>query len=74
MALVDLDLEVRVADLVFPEAVKVAGLAIDRIHPGNAPDRFFLADRRHAGTVAQALIARRFIEAVNDHFGAGIPP
>jgi len=52
----------------------VAGRSLDRSRPGDSPDRFFLADRRHMGTLAQAELARKFILAVNARFGAGIEP
>ena len=74
VALIDLDLVARLADLVSRDYAVVAGRRLDRPRPGNSPDRFFLADRRHPGTLAQAELARLFILAVNARFGAGIEP
>ena len=61
VALIDLALIARLADLVSRDYVVVAGRRLDRTRPGNSPDRFFLADRRHPGTLAQAELARMFI-------------
>ena len=74
VALLDLALVARLADLVSRDYAVVAGRRLDRSRPGNSPDRFFLADRRHPGTLAQAELARLFILAVNARFGAGIEP
>jgi lysophospholipase L1-like esterase len=74
IALIDLALIARLADLVSREFVVVAGRRLDRTRPGDSADRFFLPDRRHPGTLAQAEVARRFILAVNGRFGAGIEP
>jgi phospholipase/lecithinase/hemolysin len=52
----------------------IEGRKLDRLHPGNTLDRFFLADVRHPGTLGQALMARMFIETVNAKFAAGIAP
>ncbi len=64
----------RLADLVSRDFAVVAGRRLDRSSAGNSPDRFFLADRRHPGTLAQAQLARLFILKVNARFGAGIEP
>ena len=61
VALIDLALVARLADLVSRDYAVVAGRRLDRSRPGNSPDRFFLADRRHPGTLAQAELARLFI-------------
>jgi hypothetical protein len=74
IALIDFDLVARLANLISRDYVVVAGRALDRLHPGNSPDRFFLADLRHPGTLAQAQLARMFIVGVNAQFGAGIEP
>jgi lysophospholipase L1-like esterase len=74
IALIDLALVARLADLVSRDSAVVAGRRLDRSRPGNSPDRFFLADRRHPGTLAQAQLARMFILAINARFGAGIEP
>ena len=74
VALLDLALVARLADLVSRDYAVVAGRRLDRSRPGNSPDRFFLADRRHLGTLANAELAREFIFAVNARFGAGIEP
>ena len=69
VALMDLALVARLADLVSRDSAIVAGRRLDRSRPGNSPDRFFLADRRHLGTLANAELARGFIFAVNARFG-----
>jgi lysophospholipase L1-like esterase len=74
IALLDLALVARIANLVSRDYAIVAGKRLDRSHPGNSRDRFFLADGRHPGTLAQAQLARLFILGVNARFGAGIEP
>jgi hypothetical protein len=74
IALIDFDLAARLANLMSRDYAVVAGRTLDRIRPGNSPDRFFLADLRHPGTLAQAQLARMFILNVNAQFGAGIEP
>jgi lysophospholipase L1-like esterase len=74
VAVLDLALVARLADMVRRDYALVAGRRLDRSRPGNSPDHFFLADRRHPGTMAQALLARLFILEVNARFGAGIEP
>jgi phospholipase/lecithinase/hemolysin len=56
------------------EYVLADGRKLDRLHPGNTLDRFFLADLRHPGTLGQSLMARMFIETVDAKFAAGIAP
>ncbi len=73
-ALLDLDLQVRLGLLRSPRYVQVAEVRLDRLVPGDSPVHFFLDDRRHAGTVAQGLIAQSFVQVVNARFGAGITP
>ena len=73
-ALIDLAWIARLSDLASRDYAVVAGRRLDRRHAGNTPDRFFLADRRHAGTLAQAQLARLFILEVDARFGAGIEP
>jgi phospholipase/lecithinase/hemolysin len=74
VALVDLELATRAANLVSTEYVLADGRKLDRLHPGNTLDRFFLADLRHPGTLGQSLMARMFIETVDAKFAAGIAP
>lgn len=74
VALLDWAQVARLADLVSHDYVFVAGRRLDRSHPGDSPDRFFLADRRHLGTLAQAELAGTFILSVNARFGAGLEP
>ena len=74
IAVLDLALSTRIADRVNHDYAFVAGRWLDRARPGNCPDRVFLADRRHPGTLAQAQLARLFILEINDRFGAGIEP
>ncbi len=74
ITLLDLALVAEIANLVRRDHAIVARKRLDRYHPGNSPDRFFLADGRHPGTLAQAQLARLFILGVNARFGAGIEP
>ena len=74
VALIDLASVARLAELVSHDSAVVAGRRLDRLRPGNSPDRLFLADRRHPGTLAQAQLARLFILEVDGRFGAGIEP
>ena len=74
VALLDLALIARLADLVSRDFVIVAGRRLDRTRPGNSPDHFFLSDRRHPGTLGQAELARMFILTVNARFGTAIEP
>ena len=74
IAVIDLDLTARVANLLSRDYVTVAGRKLDRREPANDLGHFFLADFRHPGTLAQGLLARMFVEAVNVRFGAGIEP
>jgi lysophospholipase L1-like esterase len=70
----DLFLSQQAARLVAPEGLTLAGCRVSRLEPGDEYDRLFLADGRHAGTVAQALIARLFLATVNARLEAGIRP
>jgi phospholipase/lecithinase/hemolysin len=74
IAIVDLDLATRAANLLSPLHVSVAGRRLDRVRPGNDLDHFFLADVRHPGTLGQSLMARMFVDTINERFGAGIAP
>jgi phospholipase/lecithinase/hemolysin len=74
IALIDLDLTARAANLLSRDCVYVGGRKLDRRRPANDLDHFFLADVRHPGTLGQGLMARAFVEAVNARFGAGIEP
>jgi phospholipase/lecithinase/hemolysin len=74
VALIDLDFATRAANVLSAEYTLVDGRKLDRRHPGNALDCFFLADVRHPGTLGQGLMARMFIETVNAKFAAGIAP
>jgi lysophospholipase L1-like esterase len=74
IALIDLDLATRAANLASREYVLVAGHRLDRRRPANALDCFFLADVRHPGTLGQGLMASLFVEVVNQEFAAGITP
>jgi len=73
-ALLDFDRATMLADLISRDYVTAAGRKLDRNRPGNGPDRFFLADSRHPGTLGQALMAAMFIEVVNARFDARIRP
>jgi phospholipase/lecithinase/hemolysin len=74
VALIDLDLATRAANVLSTEYTLIGGRKLDRRHPGNALDCFFLADVRHPGTLGQGLMARMFIDTVNAKFAAGIAP
>jgi lysophospholipase L1-like esterase len=71
---VDLFLSQQVSRIMAPESLKLGGIRISREVAGDAYDHLFLADGRHAGTVAQALIARLFVATVNARLDAGIRP
>ena len=45
------------------------GHRLDRRSPSNQIDHFFLADRRHIGTLGHAFIAQHLIETLNRAFG-----
>jgi hypothetical protein len=72
IAVADLDLYARVANLVSADAITFGGRRIDRSAIGNGPECVFLADRRHAGTVGQGMLARILVDTINARFGAGI--
>ncbi len=74
VALADLDLATRAANLVSARYALVGGRHLDRLHPANDLDHFFLADVRHLGTIGQGLIAQLFVNVVNAEFDAGIEP
>jgi hypothetical protein len=73
VVLIDLALFAQLADQVSHDFI-VSGRRLDRSRPGKSSEFFFLADRRHPGTLAQAELARKFVLAVNARFGAGIEP
>jgi hypothetical protein len=74
IAIADLDLNARIANVVSRDFIPLGGRRIDRTHPGESALSAFLEDRRHAGTVGQALLARVFVQTVNTRFGVGIEP
>jgi hypothetical protein len=74
VALIDLDLATRAANIVNTEYALVGGRKLNRSDPGKDLDCFFLADVRHPGTLGQGLMAQMFIEVVNAKFAAGIAP
>jgi phospholipase/lecithinase/hemolysin len=74
IAVMDLDMTTRFANLVCRDRVVVDGLRMDRANPGNTLDHFFLADWRHPGTVGQGLLAKLFVDTINARFGAGVAP
>jgi len=74
MALIDLDLTNRAADLASLDWVLISGRRLDRVHPANDLDHFFLADVRHPGTLGQGMLARLFVDTLNVRFKAGIRP
>ena len=71
---VDLFLSQQVARLLGPDSLQLAGCRVSRAVAGDEYDRMFLADGRHAGTIAQALIARLFVATVNGRLGASLRP
>jgi len=74
IALLDLDLAMRGANLLSHDQIIVDGLRIDRVHPSDHYEAFFLADGRHIGTVGQGVLARMLIATINQRFDAGIAP
>lgn len=74
IALVDFDLTARVMTLVSRDTLYLGSIVLDRRHPANALDHFFLADSRHPGTLGQGLMAHLIVETLNKRFDMGIPP
>jgi lysophospholipase L1-like esterase len=74
IAVLDLDMSTRIANLVNRDQFILGGVAMDRCRPGNGLDSFFLADGRHPGTMGQGLMAMMFVNTINRRFQAGIPP
>jgi phospholipase/lecithinase/hemolysin len=74
IAIMDLDLATRIANLLSPDHVYLAGRRLDRLRSGQDLEHFFLADRRHPGTLGQSMLAQMLIDTINDRFGAGIEP
>lgn len=73
VAVADFDLQSRVAKALAGDIVPVDGHRIFRGASGDEPTNFFLADRRHAGTIGQALLARLIVDTINARFQATIP-
>lgn len=74
VAVLDLDLAMRIANLLSRDHVIVGGRRYDRTRPSNRHESLFLADGRHLGTIGQGVIARMFIDTINHRFAAGIAP
>jgi hypothetical protein len=74
IALADLDLVTRAANLISTNYALIGGRRLDRLRPANDLDHFFLADVRHPGTLGQGLLAQVFVHVLNAEFGAGIEP
>lgn len=72
VTLLDLELTSRIANLISRDSILVCGRTLDRIHPSNDINHFFLADGRHPGALGQALMAQMMIEALNKRCNAGI--
>lgn len=64
----------RVSHLIAPEFVAVGGRKVERERFGDSPDRLFLGDARHLGTMGQGMIAKLMIDCLNKKCGAGIRP
>jgi lysophospholipase L1-like esterase len=74
VTLLDLDLIADVSELIYPAYLPIAGHPIARNNPGDDPNRLFLADTRHLGTVGQGLLASMLLSTINAKFAAGLPP
>lgn len=74
IVLVDLFLSRQITRMLDPGGLKLAGRRIRDDQPGDQYDRLFLADGRHAGSVAQAMMARLFVAALNARLNAGVAP
>lgn len=74
LALSDFERFVRVANLLTPRTVPIAGVQLDRREPSDALGHFWLADQRHPGTLAHSLLARLALEVLNTRFGMNLPP
>ena len=64
----------RVSQLISPRHLTVGGRKVERERVGNTPDRLFLGDSRHLGTLAQGLLAKYMAEALNRSCDAKIKP
>ena len=74
VALLDLDVVTKLANLVSHDRTLIAGRTLDRTRASNDLDCFFLADARHPGTIGQGMIAKLFVDAINARFNAGVSP
>ena len=64
----------RVSRAISPKFLVVGGRRIERERAGDSPDRLFLGDARHLGTMGQGMIAKLMVETLNKKCGAGIKP
>jgi phospholipase/lecithinase/hemolysin len=73
VAVADFDLQSRAAKAIGGDVVSIDGRKFMRTSTGNDPDHFFLADKRHMGTVGQGLLARMIVDTINARFKMAIP-
>lgn len=64
----------RISHVIAPQYVVVGGRKVERERIGDSPDRLFLGDVRHLGTMGQGMIAKLIVEHLNKKCGAGIKP
>jgi phospholipase/lecithinase/hemolysin len=64
----------RISQLISPRHITVGSRKVERERVGNTPDRLFLGDSRHLGTLAQGLLAKYMVEALNRSCDAKIKP
>lgn len=64
----------RISVVLQPQYMTVGGRKVERERPGNSPDRLFLGDVRHLGTMGQGMLAKLMTDALNRKCGAGLKP
>lgn len=64
----------RISQMISPHHVKIAGRKVERERVGDSPDRLFLGDSRHLGTMAQGMLAKLIADCLNSNCAAGIKP
>lgn len=64
----------KISQVLAPTHITVAGRKIERERVGDSPDRLFLGDSRHLGTVAQGMLAKFLADCLNKNCGTRIKP
>lgn len=74
LTVVDLFWPLKLAARFGPGKASLFGVKLDIHSCGNNLESGFLNDKRHAGLVLQAMLARLFLDTVNLRFTAGLEP